>query len=136
MLTNEQKQAAIDALVSPFARVKLRATREGRDFEIVAAVEPVRAMQYRVTVYVDGYIKAEWLKADSPHPETAFMRRSTRKMLSKKDVEDFRAAFGKKKADEAAKRVFVWHYPDFASGNAAINHIIKASSNVELLSVY
>jgi hypothetical protein len=87
MLKNEQKQAAIDALVSPFARVKLRATRNDRDFEIVAAVEPVRAMQYRVTVYVDGYIKAAWLKGDSSHPETAFMRRSEKKMFSKKGPE-------------------------------------------------
>ena len=76
------------------------------------------------------------LSKSSNEHEAAAMRRSTRKMLSKKDVEDFRAAFGKKKAYEAAKRVFVRHYPDFASGNAAINHIIRASSNVELLSMY
>lgn len=136
MLTNDQKQSVIDALASPFCRVKLLARRNDRDFEITAAVEPVRAMQYRVIVYVDGRINGAWFRNDSPHPETAFMRRSEKKMFSKKEIESFRRVLGKKRADDAAKEIFVWYYPDFPSGKSMINHMLRVSENVELLSQY
>ena len=136
MLTAEQKASAIAALSHPYGSVKFKAGRDGIDYEVKASVESVRAMQYRVMVYVDGVVRGEWLVSDSIHPQTAFMRRSTKKLHTKKEIELFRKACGKKKADAAAAEVFVWHHPDFASGTAAINHLLRAADSVELLSIY
>lgn len=134
MLTAEQKTRAISALSHPYGSVKFKAVRAGVDYKITASVEPVRAMQYRVMVYVDGVVRGEWLMSESAHPQTAFMRRSEKKLHTKKEIDLIRKGWGKKRADAAAAKVFVWYHPDFASGTAAINHLLRAADSVELLS--
>lgn len=134
MLTAEQKTRAISALSHPYGSVKFKATRAGVDYKITASVESVRAMQYRVIVYVDGFVKGEWLMSDSNCPQTAFMRRRVKRLHSKKEVERVLKVFGKKEAERWAAAEFVFYAPDFASGTAAINHLLRAADSVELLS--
>lgn len=133
MLTAEQKTRAISALSHPYGSVKFKATRAGVDYKITASVEPVRAMQYRIMVYVDGFVKGEWLMSESA-PQTAFMRRRVKRLHSKKEVERVLKVFGKKEAERWAAAEFVFYAPDFASGTAAINHLLRAADSVELLS--
>lgn len=136
MMTAEQKSSAIATLSRPYGSAKFKATKNSMDYQITASVEPVRAMQYRVMIYVDGFVRAEWLMSDSAHPQTAFMRRSTKKLHTKKEIDLIRKGCGKKMADKAAAKIFIWYHPDFASGTRAINHLLRAADDLILLSIY
>jgi hypothetical protein len=135
-LSESDFASACNALQIPHASVKIRAGLGGKHYELTLRVVSWTALTYRVFVYVDGRFVGEWMNAKKECPEQAFLRKSSKKILNKSDIEFIARASGKSKAKEAAEKRLVTYHPDFASGTRAINHIQKTAESVELLSIY
>src|SRR3954452_5160019 len=79
LLSKAQRAEIERELASPFGAVKLKA--DGHDLTL--SVVQVRPLNYAVAVYVDGYIRGEWWKAES-EIGAKFWRRRVRLAFSKK----------------------------------------------------
>lgn len=89
-----------------------------------------------VSVYVNGYIKAKWIKADDDgrpvHPEARFWRPMKKAAWSKKDYRDLRKIWGKRKADAMITPRVVAFVPDFGTEGSVVAHLKKHFPDLEI----
>lgn len=131
LLTKEQRVAIERELSSPYGRVVLKA--DGHELQL--RVERYKALKYSVMVYVDGYLRGEWFRAESDIGAKFWCRR-TRVLFKAKDHASYRRALGKRALDERiAQSTYVMHMPCFASARAALASLQRTCESIEVISV-
>jgi len=118
-------------LAGVFGHAKARA--DGHELALQKQLDGERLV---VAVYVDSYIKGEWMvaeKGEPVHVEGRFWRpiRSRVWPLSKYKV--LKRAFGKKKADEMTAQCIVSFSPYWASPRSLVRHLKKNFPDLELV---
>ena len=131
LLSKEQRAAIERELSVPYGRVVLKA--DGHELQL--RVECYKALRYSVMVYVDGWLRGEWFKAESDIG-AKFWHRHTRVLFKAKDHALYRRAFGKRALDERiARSTYVVHMPSFNSGRAALASLQRTCESIEVVSV-
>lgn len=130
-LSKEQKTLILEQLNSPFTTVRLLC--DGHEI----ALKLVRhKMKLVVSIYVDGTVKAIWSMEHEKHPESKFLAPHFIHCYKPKQREKLIKAWGKRRAykeypDLDEKREY--RLPYFSSATRALNHLIKVSESIELV---
>ena len=116
----------------PFGRVKFRI--DGHDVVIMVEQEGPKSLKFVLAVYVDGYIKGEWLTNDCEIRRKYYCKR-TKSLLTK----DFRKSpeFKRMKKNEQEewikKYTYEYYSPYFTSFKTLKAHFIKNNDSIELV---
>lgn len=130
MLTKEQKAFAIKELETNWL---LLLNCDG--YEITLKIQRHK-MKLVIGIYVDGTVKGVWCSEYEKHPEAKYLAPyfiNVWKLNSKKEIIK---TYGKKEAykrfpDLDAKHEY--RLPYFANATKAINHLMKVSESIEIL---
>ncbi|MCW3479714.1 hypothetical protein OL229_09085 [Neisseriaceae bacterium JH1-16] len=134
-LTTEQKQELINKLSTPWGSVHLLC--DGSRIDLV--VEPCKGLKYRVTTYVNGHWKGEWIDGSKSFPEQKFLNKSTRPLVKKADLEKMEKTAGKRLFKKMCAEDSYWtktitlYNPSWASGKSAINHLCKVCDSIQVV---
>ena len=131
-LTKEQKDFILKRLNSQWYPVKL----ECDGYIVHLKLERVQDLKLAVEVYVNSFVKGEWLVHPDKHVESKFFPSRFVYVISPAKKKQAIKRLGKKRAYE--------FYPDldkkieykgthFSSGKTALNHLIKVSGSIELI---
>lgn len=128
-LPKDQKDRVTSALSLPYGQAELLAD----GFTIQLQVREVKALSYRVMVYVNGVFAGKWLLHD--HPESKFFRKVERSAWSPAKKKELIKKFGKRLAEKefGISKTFSVVLPDFASGKAALSHLLKVCDAVSVV---
>lgn len=88
-----------------------------------------------VVVYVDGYQKGEWTKAEEGkpvHPEARFWRPLKRAAWEKKALPQLKRVYGKKRAEQMVTPRVIAFVPDFGTEGSAVAHLKKHFPDLEI----
>lgn len=116
----------------PFGGVKLRI--DGHDISVMVEKESPKSLKYVLAVYVDGYIKGEWLVNDCEIRRKFYCKR-TKTLLPK----GFRKSpilkrMKKKEQEEWIKEhVCEYYIPYFSSFKMLKAHLTKNNDSIELI---
>lgn len=131
LLSKDQRIAIERELSSSFGRVILKA--DGH--ELILRVERYKGLKWTVVVYVDGWLKGEWFKAES-EIGAKFWNRRTRQLFKKRELEAWRKAFGKRAAAERQQKgIWINHEPTFPSARACLARLQRTCDGIEVVSV-
>ncbi|WP_050978280.1 hypothetical protein [Bordetella petrii] len=129
--TRDQVQSIVDELSRPWGRVVL--TCDG--YEVTAAVRRAGALTFRICVYVNGWMRGEWLINDCEE-RRRFMRQGSRFLYSAKDRAEFIRRFGKRAARRhQIDRKIVIHRPDWTSARSMLKHFCSNNSVVTVQAI-
>jgi hypothetical protein len=123
-----------DKLRFPGARARLKV--DGRDVSLVVGTDKMKMV---IQVYVDGWVKGEWMDAKKPCPEQAYMARHERYVWPKKDRDEgakYAKRFGKREAKKCfgdMEKKFVYFSSIFPSVRAVRTHYEKTFKSIELV---
>lgn len=116
----------------PFGGVKLRI--DGHDIDVMVVKEGPKSMKYVLAVYVDRYIKVEWITNDCEIRRKFYYKR-TKSLLTK----DFRKSsvfkhMKKKEQEEWIKKyTYEYYSPYFSSFKTLKAHFTKNNDSIELV---
>jgi hypothetical protein len=134
LMTREDWKKVEDRLRFPGARTTLKV--DGRDVALVVLTDKMKMV---IQVYVDGWVRGEWLDAEKPCPEQSYMRRHERFLWSKKERDDA-AKFAKRWGKREAKKYmgdrdkkFVSFLPYFTSVRVIRAQYEKTFKSIELV---
>jgi len=133
-MTKEDWKKVEDRLRFPGARASLRV--DGKDVILEVRTDKMKMV---IQVYVDGWVRGEWLDTKKSCPEQSYMRRHERFLWPKKE-RDAAAKFAKRWGKREAKKYmgdmdkkFVCFIPYFPSVSAVRTHYEKTFSSIELV---
>lgn len=97
-----------------------------------------KSRSWETTVYVDGYIKGEWMSASKDgqplHEEARrFCRKASKALYSRKQIEEYRKVFGKREAAKMEARKFVLFWPYWKSFNSLKKHLLANNTSIKRL---
>lgn len=116
----------------PFGGVKLRI--DGHDINIMVEKEGAKPLKYVLAVYVDGYIKGEWITKDCEIRRKFYCKR-TKSLLTK----DFRKSSVFKRMKKSVQEEWIkehtyeYYSPYFNSFKKLKAHFTKNSDSIELI---
>lgn len=130
MLTKEQKAYAIKEL-----ETKWQLLLKCDGYEITLKIQRHK-MKLVVGIYVNGTVKAIWSMEHEKHPEAKYLAPHFINLYKPSQKQKLIKAVGKRFAykeypDLDAKREY--RLPYFANATKAINHLMKVSESIELL---
>jgi hypothetical protein len=131
-LSKEQKEFILKQLNSFFQSVYLMC--DGH--EVSLKLERVQNFKLAVGVYVDGWMKGVWLLRPEEHPESKFFPNKAKSIYSPKRKQEIIKAFGKRRAYKEFPNLdgkIESKGTHFSTPQAALNHLIKVSESIELL---
>jgi hypothetical protein len=109
------------------------ATAGGHELRFVKRLDGERLV---IQVFVDGWIKGEWSKADENgepvHPEGWFWRPYRSRAWKLKQYPQLKRAFGKKKADQMTALKTVAYLPSWNTPGTLVRHLKKRFPDLEL----
>jgi len=109
------------------------ATADGHELRFVKRLDGERLV---IQVYVDGWIKGEWSKADDQgkpaHPEGRFWRPYRSRAWKLKQYAQLKRAFGKRKADQMTALKTVAYLPSWNSPRTLVRHLRRHFPGLEL----
>ncbi|MXS82252.1 hypothetical protein [Nitrosomonas oligotropha] len=135
MITKEQWQKIEKSLSYPYGSVKLRC--DGYD---VSAFVMTDKMKLVIEVFVDGFIKGEWL-LNEHEIGIKFYEKKTKYTLNKKEREEARKNMNNKRLGIDLREMFKRHYenkysyinPCWTSAKSFLRHIRKTCNTIELI---
>ncbi|KIO49614.1 hypothetical protein [Nitrosospira sp. NpAV] len=135
-ITKEQWKEVELSLSYSFGQVKLRCDGYEITAQVRAGIAPLRSYIY---VYVDGYIRGEWLKGGHEIP-LKFHRKKSLFVHSAKLRAEAKEALKKRRLDKglrdfyqsAFKSILVWE-PSWTTPMSFIRHIRKSCTSIELI---
>jgi hypothetical protein len=131
LLSKEQRAEIEKQLNWPWGQVEL--TIDGH--AVLLQVQRYTALRYVVTVYVDGKIRGEDRKSDSPIG-AKFFRPETVTGVSKKQFASYQKLWGIRAARELkAKYTSVIHMPYFRSARGFLTHVQRTCDRIEVVSI-
>lgn len=133
------EQADWDALKaqmnSPWGTMKLQCDQ----YQLTLAQEvSSRSRSWCTVVYVDSYFKGEWLRAGEDgqplHEEARrFCRKTSKALYSRKEIEAWRKAFGKREAAKKEATRLVLFEPYWKSFNTLKKHLLANNASIQRL---
>lgn len=119
-------------MASPYGSMKLQCDQ----FEVSLVQETDRkSRRWLTAVYVDGYFKGEWTTAvdgEAKHEEARrFLRKVSKALYSKAEIELSRKVFGKREADRRATVRFIYFVPSWTSFNALKKHLLANNASIQ-----
>ena len=129
---NREQWAALEVeLRTPYGYAQLQA--DGH--VLTLNVQRYKGLQYAITVYVDGFIKGEWMKKES-EVGAKFWRPVLSSLFAGTALKRFEKEAGKRAAVRMKKQfppTLVMHSPYFASVAVLRRHLVKTCSSIELV---
>lgn len=137
-LTKEQWAAIEKQLAGYFGRVELRCD----GYQVVAAVEQIGPLKQGIVVYVNGWMKGEWMKGEAEEAKKFHceMKRylypakqrdeAKKKLKSRRLIDQLRDWY----AGVAGKSVSTWA-PYWTDAKAFTRHLRKTCTDIELVSL-
>ncbi len=127
-MTDEEWSRAETALSPPFGYVKLLI--DGYDVHI--EVVQIKRLKFKLAVYVNGYIKAEWSLSDCDIRRRFYYesKKSLLKQSEKAKLKKMRKADRERIMQRAAYSVFL---PYWGSFSRLKSHLIKNNQSIELV---
>lgn len=130
-LPKEDQEKVAAELRYPFGRVELQCDQ----YKVSLHVKPFGERRQTIAVYVDGWIKGEWLLSDCEQ-RRRFMRRRERFLRSPKARADLLKAFGKREfKKQRFDRKWESYLPYWDSVTAMLRQFHATCASVELLAV-
>lgn len=121
---------------SPYGSMKLKCDQF--EVNLSQAISPGKKT-WGTLIYVDGYLKGTWLSCnhrtgEPEHEETRrFLRKVTRSLHSKKEVEAYRKVFGKREAAKMEAAKFFTYDWEWRSFTALKKHLIANNKEITRL---
>ncbi len=120
-------------MASPYGYMKLKCDQ----YEVTLEQRvDSKGRKWETWIFVDGVIKGEWCKPDengNPMFEETrrFLRKSSKAYFRAKEVEQYRKAFGKRRAAEIAAKRHIWFNADWNSFNSLKKHLLANNTSIE-----
>lgn len=122
-----------EQMASPYGCMRLKCDQ----FELALqqAVDS-KSRKWVTAVYVDGVFKGAWTAAtkegEAEHEEARrFLRKVSKSLYTKKHVEAYRKAFGKREADKLATKKHFYFLPTWSSFNSLKKQLLANNTNIE-----
>jgi hypothetical protein len=121
----------------PWGAMRLKV--DGFDVDLVQVTHPTKK-SWSTGVYVDGFVKGIWLDCDHKtgepkHEETRrFLRKITRPLHTKKDIEFYRELRGKREATRLAAIKFYSYDWFWTSYGSLKKHLEANNTSIERVS--
>lgn len=131
-LTKVEKDYIVKELNSQFSQVVLMCD----GYRVSLALERVQDFKLAIGIYVNHMIKGAWMLKPNEHPESKFLPIRQKALYSSTKKAKIFKEFGKIRAREYFPNLDLVHEyrgSHFSTGRAAINHLIKVSDSIELL---
>ncbi len=132
-MQQEDWEALKEQMASPYGSMRLKCDQ----FEVALqqAVDS-KSRKWVTAVYVDGFFKGAWTgatKEGEPVHEEArrFLRKVSKACFTAKEVEEYRKALGKRRANEVATKRYVWFSPTWSSFNSLKKHLLANNTSIE-----
>ncbi|MBP6114533.1 MAG: hypothetical protein KA474_07445 [Acinetobacter sp.] len=92
-------------------------------------------MKLVIAIYVNGSVKGVWATKPEEHQESKFLASHQKSYYSAKEKAERIKVFGKREANKRfdLDKKFEYKLPFFTTPQAALNHLIKVSDSIELL---
>lgn len=125
-----------DQMANPYGSMTLKC--DGFELALYQVTDP-KTNSWKTTIYVDGYFKGIWFECDhktgeTTHEETRrFMRRVTKPLCTKKDIEFYRKMHGKREADKKAAIKFYTYSPEWKSFSTLKKHLLANNKEITRL---
>lgn len=117
---------------SPWGQMKLQCDQF--ELTLVQAVSS-KSKSWSTTVYVDGELRGTWCQAENGEPKheqtRRFLRKVSRAVNTKKQIEDWRKVFGKRESDKLAAQKYVYFLPDWSSFNSLKKHLVANNTSIQ-----
>ena len=135
MIRKEQWEEIATALWRPYGHVKLRC-----DGHEVSAIVMTDKMKLIIQVYIDGFIKGEWLLHEH-EIGVKFYEKKTKYLSTKKEREEARKNMNNKRFGKEFQAFFKRQYeakftyvlPYWANAKSFCRHIRKTCKSIELI---
>ncbi|MCM2318088.1 MAG: hypothetical protein NDI93_02025 [Pseudomonas sp.] len=97
-----------------------------------------KSRSWSTAVYVDGFFKGAWMEASKDgqplHEEARrFYRKVSKSLHTRKEIEGWRKAFGKREAAKMEARKFVLFHPNWKSFNSLKKHLLANNASIKRL---
>lgn len=117
---------------SPWGRMTLKCDQ----FEVTLVQETSpKSKSWRTSVYVDGVIKGEWMRAEGDQPKCEearrFLRRVGRSAYTKKQIDEWRKVFGKREAAKMEAQKYFYFDPGWSSYRSLKKHLQENNNSIE-----
>jgi hypothetical protein len=129
-LSKEQKTLILEQLNSQFKSVHLLCD----GYDITLKMERYK-MKLVIGIYVNDSVKGVWVTKPEEHQESKFLASHQKSYYSAKEKAERIKVFGKREANKRfdLNKKFEYKLPFFTTPQAALNHLIKVSDSIELL---
>lgn len=129
-LSKEQKDQAIQELSNPWGSIILMCD----GYRVALQVQRTSALSFRVMTFVNGEFKGLWCSPENECPESKYLRKTVRPLVSPSRKREMEKILGKRHVakDPFYSKTLTHYMPDFASGKAAINHMCKVSESIQI----
>lgn len=135
--TKDQWQRIEQQLAGPFGRVELKAD----GYSLVLVVTPYKELKYCIAVYVDGWIKGEWLKGEAPEAKKFCQERrrwlypARKREEAKQALKSRRLAFMRDHYKSVAEcQISTWS-PHWLSAKLLTRHLRKTCTDIAIVSL-
>jgi hypothetical protein len=133
-MTQEDWDALKAQMETPYGVMKLQCDQ----FELTLVQEvSSKSRSWSTAVYVDGFIKGEWISAQDGQPKCEearrFLRKVSRALYSKKDIDTRRRILGKREATKLAEVKYVCFLPNWKSFSSLKKHLIANNDSIRVL---
>lgn len=97
-------------------------------------VHRFKPMAYRVMTYINGKFKHVWASSDKPAVEQKFLRKSVRPNVTPTQRKKVEKTLGKRYVAKHSywSGTYTVYLPDWASGKAVINHLVKVCESIRI----
>lgn len=133
-LTKEQAAAVIEALKYYPGRVEL----ECDGYNIIASIVQTAGLKLEIFIYVNGWVKGEWITKKTPECKK-FFRPVSMFLYKKKDRDEAARWLKKRGVDKSywkkiADGKVVYYKPTFNSATGFLRHINSTCDSIKLIS--
>lgn len=92
-------------------------------------------MKLVIGIYVNDSVKGVWVTKPEEHQESKFLASHQKSYYSAKEKAERIKVFGKREANKRfdLNKRFEYKLPFFTTPQAALNHLIRVSDSIELL---
>jgi hypothetical protein len=130
-LSKEEREKIAEELRYPFGRVELQCDK----YKVSLHVRPSGERRQTIAVYVDGWIRGEWLMTDCEE-RRRFMRRTEHFILTPKERQQYLKAFGKRAAKRYdIDRKYEMFHPNWNAVRSMLQQFCAANSTVTVLAI-
>lgn len=129
-LTPEQWTAVEKSLSYPHGRVELLCDGTTK---VVAEVRQTKPLSFAVMVFIDGFWRGEWLRADPARNAHRFLNLHSRAMYSAKDLAAAKKVFSAKQHRHMAEKKYSYYSPTFPTGRAFRRRISSTCKDIRLV---